>query len=331
MVFFITVLRAIAACLITNAHYTGIYPTDVIANGGLIGDVIFFAISGYCLCNVRLSFPRWYGKRIWRIVLPVWIGTSAILLLGGYDWNSMNWFEWFVYPTYYHFVASIVFLYVPFYLAVTAHIRFKKSEVTCNLVPFIMVGTALIMLIVYVVLYDKSYYHIDVVREPFIRFLFFESMLLGAYFKQNDKIFRNRFSVWHVLGAVVALGLYFVSKLIFSKYDSFSELQIINQVLIYILLYFVFRVFIGLDDKLENIPILIKKVITFVAKITLEIYIVQYVLIEVLRPYFVFPLNWIVITASIIIAASLLHFVCSVIYRSIDALYMQISQKRKMV
>ena len=82
MVFFITVLRAIAACLITNAHYTGIYPTDVIANGGLIGDVIFFAISGYCLCNVRLSFPRWYGKRIWRIVLPVWIGTSVILLLG---------------------------------------------------------------------------------------------------------------------------------------------------------------------------------------------------------------------------------------------------------
>lgn len=46
MIFFITVLRALAACLITNAHYTGIYPIEIIANGGLIGDVLFFAVSG---------------------------------------------------------------------------------------------------------------------------------------------------------------------------------------------------------------------------------------------------------------------------------------------
>ena len=44
MVYFITFLRAMAACLITNAHYTGVYPTDLIANGGLIGDIIFFAV-----------------------------------------------------------------------------------------------------------------------------------------------------------------------------------------------------------------------------------------------------------------------------------------------
>lgn len=41
MILFIEFLRALAACLITNAHYTGIYPTDLIANGGLLGDVIF--------------------------------------------------------------------------------------------------------------------------------------------------------------------------------------------------------------------------------------------------------------------------------------------------
>lgn len=42
MIVFITWLRCLAAMLITNAHYTGIYPTDLIANGGLIGDVLFF-------------------------------------------------------------------------------------------------------------------------------------------------------------------------------------------------------------------------------------------------------------------------------------------------
>ena len=67
MIFFITCLRALAACLITNAHYTGIYPIDLIANGGLIGDILFFAVSGYCLNNVKTLYPRWYGKRIYRV------------------------------------------------------------------------------------------------------------------------------------------------------------------------------------------------------------------------------------------------------------------------
>lgn len=67
MVFFITCLRVLATIFITNSHYTGIYPTDLIANGGLLGDVLFFAVSGYCLYNVRDSFLRWYGKRAIRI------------------------------------------------------------------------------------------------------------------------------------------------------------------------------------------------------------------------------------------------------------------------
>ena len=58
MVLYITLLRALSAMIITNAHYTGIYPTDLIANGGLLGDVIFFAVSGFCLANIRLNFGR---------------------------------------------------------------------------------------------------------------------------------------------------------------------------------------------------------------------------------------------------------------------------------
>ena len=67
MVMFVYVLRALAACLITNSHYTGIYPTDLIANGGLIGDILFFAISGYCLYNIKQNFFKWYGKRLTRM------------------------------------------------------------------------------------------------------------------------------------------------------------------------------------------------------------------------------------------------------------------------
>ena len=59
MILYITVLSALAACIITNSHYVGVYPTDLIANGGLFGDVIFFAVSGFCLTNVKNSFPKW--------------------------------------------------------------------------------------------------------------------------------------------------------------------------------------------------------------------------------------------------------------------------------
>lgn len=328
MVFFITVLRALAACLITNAHYTGIYPTDIIANGGLIGDILFFAVSGYCLCNVKQSFHCWYGKRLWRIFLPVWIGTSVLILLGGYDWDAMSWFEWLFYPTYYHFVASIVVLYIPFYFTVSFPWVRNKVKVTANIV-FAMLGTALIMALVYFIFYDRSYYHIDVVREPFIRFLFFESMLLGAYFKQNDVKFRNSFSPWHILGAVISFVLYFASKLAFSKYSFLSDFQIVNQFLIFVLLYFIFRLFIGIDAKLELLHPWIKRIIAFIAEMTLEIYIVQYVLIEVLRPYFHFPLNWFIITLSIVLSALILHYVCKLLYRCTDNIYKRILKMRE--
>ena len=151
--FFITVLRALAACLITNAHYTGIYPNDIIANGGLLGDVLFFAVSGYCLCNVSSSFFGWYKKRIWRIYLPVWVGTAVLLALGGYVFETMSFAEWFIYPTYYHFVASIILLYIPFYIIM--RVDFFKNHLQS-----VMIGIAITMLLAYVFVYDKSYYHL---------------------------------------------------------------------------------------------------------------------------------------------------------------------------
>lgn len=37
MVVFIDFLRALATCLITNTHYTGVYPIEALANGGCTG------------------------------------------------------------------------------------------------------------------------------------------------------------------------------------------------------------------------------------------------------------------------------------------------------
>lgn len=307
MVFFITFLRALAACLITNAHYTGIYPTDIIANGGLIGDVLFFAISGYCLYNVKLSFVKWYAKRIYRVYVPVFVITLIYMVLGLYTCSENNLIWWFLYPTNYHFVASIIVLYIPYYFIV-------KFDATKKHIPLLMAIIASVYIIIYFTIYDRTYYHIDAVKEPMIRFLFMESMLLGAVFKQKENKIRNVFKLRYALVTILMFLIYFVSKIIFSHRTNLSHFQFLNQIAIFTLLFFMFRTFAGLDGKLETMPHWIKKVISFVSSITLEIYLVQYVIIGYLRTIGYFPLNWIIITTAIVIVAYILHRICYGIY-----------------
>lgn len=322
MVLFITVLRALAACLITNAHYTGIYPTDLIANGGLIGDILFFAVSGYCLYNIKTAFPKWYGKRLIRCYLPVLLITLLYMLLGFYSLgeHSITW--WYLYPTSYHFVASIVVLYIPYFIIM-------KWEILRNHLWWVMIVIGIVCLATYLFVYDRAYYHIDTVREPFIRFLFMESMLLGAWFRQNDNALRRKFQWCYVIATAVTFVAYFASKLLFSKVSKISDYQIVNQFLIFVLLYCIFRLFAGLDGVLEKMPVVLRRIITYLSEITLEIYVVQYVLIDLIRPLLGFPLNWIVLTGSILLSATVLHYVCQGILRLSERMIQQISSKRR--
>ncbi len=303
MVFFITVLRTLAACLITNAHYSGIYPIDLLANGGLLGDILFFAVSGYCLYNVKQPFFSWYGKRLLRIYPAVIIATVFYLATGAYSLSEHTLGWWLIYPTGYHFVASILVLYIPYYFVM-------RTDWLKNHMILLMGVTATIYVIIYFTVYDKSYYHIDTVREPMIRFLFMESMLLGAWFRQRDASVRNHFRGWEPFAAGITFFLYFASKLLFSRRESLSQYQICNQLLIFALLFFLLLTFAGIDFRLEKLPAGIKRMIGFISGITLEIYVVQYVLIDMIRPIGHFPLNWLALTVAIIAAAVLLHKLC---------------------
>ena len=320
MIFFITVLRALAACLITNAHYTGVYPTDIIANGGLVGDVLFFAVSGYCLYNIKVSFPKWYGKRIVRCYLPVLLITALYMALGFYSLSEHSFAWWYIYPTYYHFVASIIILYIPYYIIIKIPQLRKR-------IPLIMLGIFVVYLVVYIFIYDKSYYHIDTVREPMIRFLFMESMLLGAWFRQNDAKIRNQLKWYLPVILVVTVIMYFASKLLFARVEAISALQIINQVLIFVLLYFILRVFAGLDEKLNRFPKIIKNILGYLAQITLEIYVVQYVIIEQLPSVFGLALNWFLLTVTILLAATILHYITVGIYKISELVVEKIKTK----
>ena len=322
MFVFIEFLRALATCLITNSHYTGIYPSDIIANGGMIGNVIFFAVSGYCLYNVKGSFLKWYPKRVLRCYIPVILITAIYMLIGFYSLSEHSWLHWYIYPTAYHFVSSIVLLYIPFY--VIMRIPALKERIL-----WVMLALLGVLMLVYVVFYDKSYYHIDTVREPMIRFLFMECMLLGAYFKQREEKVLSVYRAGNLIGMAIFLVVYFASKMLFSKMQSLSVLQILNWFTIFGLLYFIFALFAGLESKLSATPRWIKALASYLAAMTLEIYVVQSVLIDLIRAHLSFPLNWFALTASILVAATILHFVSGWVIKGIDSVCMVIAGKKK--
>lgn len=310
MIFFITVLKALAAILITNAHYTGVYPSDLISNGGLLGDVLFFAVSGFLLVNIRMNFFPWYWKRIIRVYPSIWIITGIYLFLGLYTFTDWTLTEYFLFPTYYHFIASIIILYIPYYFVM-------KIDVLTKNIPLIMLMLFLMQIIIYLLFYEKSYYHIDTVREPMIRFLFFQSMILGAYFRIHKIKYIDKNLIRNWLLLILFVGVYFSTKLAFLKFEAISSYQIVNQVFLYILLYFVFKCFASIDSYLEQLPEKIKKIINFIANITLEIYLVQYVIIPKFAPI-IFPLNWLLISTLIIISAYLLKIIGTKVSDNLD-------------
>ena len=300
---FIVVLRALSAMIITNAHYTHVYPMEIFANGGLLGDVLFFSISGFCLAHINTSFGSWFKRRSIRVYTPTLIATIIFVMIGAYPvpsvWDGLKIFIW---PTNYHFVGSIILLYIPFY--------FICSKVELTTSYFIKTSLVLFMIqsFLYLVVYDRSFYHIDNVREPMIEFLFIQSMLLGAYYRKVTEGESLKNSIVVISGGGLLMISYFISKVAFSKIASISEWQILNQVILFFLLWFIFRIFYSMETSLKKMPVFFEKLFKYLADRTLEIYLVQYVIIPKTDSLVQWPFNWFIVTGTILVTAHVLHW-----------------------
>lgn len=303
---FIVLIRALAAIVITNSHYTHVYPTDLIANGGLLGDVLFFAVSGYCLANTKGSFGKWYLRRFVRVYIPAWVMTLIYMVLGAYvvtEWQDVV--DFFIWPTHWHFVASIILLYVPLFF-VSKYIE-MNSRNYWRIAGILM----LVQLLIYMSAYDKSYYHIDKVREPMIEFLFFQAMLLGLHFRWKSTNVEETKNLTYIRigGGILLTILYFISKMLFVKMQELSEYQILNQMVLLALLNVLFDLFGQLESNLKRVEhSKLWKGVELIANRTLEIYLVQYVILDYCKigP---FPLNWLLLTFSILISAIILRWI----------------------
>lgn len=315
MVEFINYLRVIATILITNSHYAGVWPISAMAAGGLLGNIIFFAASGFCLFKIKERFDKWYFKRILKIY-PVMLIFSLIMgLVGLYPLNSgMDAVRLFLYPTRYIFIVWLMIAYAVFYLVAYLQKRFPDKKI----VEFTLLGVFTAYIAVYLIFIDKTVYGIDNVEKPFILFLYFQSMLIGALFnKYSEKYAKVKW--YNIVLAFVCLIAYLGSKLLFDRYENLAFLQIFNQLIIMACLYFVFATFMSLEGKLKKLNPKWNGIIRFLAGLTLYIYIVQFVIIAWLE-HLAFPLDFFAISGLILVGAIVIYLIEKYVRKGIVAL-----------
>lgn len=270
--------------------------------------MIFFAVSGFCLANVEVrdSFPVWYLKRIIRIYPAIWI-VNILTLLIGYRKVESVWdcVYMFLFPTKYPFVTAIMLLYVAMFVLMWLRARYGVKIV------WMMAGVFVLYLGVYLMGYDRSYYHINITSEWIIGFLYMEAMLTGSCFREAMDKGRIRGGlIGRARGIIVLLILFAVytgSVVVFSG-GYFLDLQILNHVLLLLLLEWLFYLLccweVSKDNGNENYKL--ERVVKALSRMTLEIYLVQYPVFYFL-PDMAFPFNFIVVTALILIAATMVH------------------------
>lgn len=271
---FIAVMRVVATILITNTHFGKIWPMPQLAVGGLIGDLLFFVVSGFCLANSgKTGFFQYAKKRILRIYPTIILVTFVFFLAGRTPISGWLGREGvlgsFVYPTRFHFVESIVLLYICLYPCI--RFDFLKKRI-----PVVMAVVAIGFLIAYI-LTDRTV-KLDVAEHFLVKFLFFEVMLYGVYIRQNVNKVKHP-----VLNWVMFLGstaVYFASKMFISE-KQFCDLQILIFLAIFCVGATAIRAFASIEYLLVKLPKAAEKVIKFVADLTLEIYVVQTTLIGV--------------------------------------------------
>lgn len=318
---FIVFLRALACVLITNSHQEDIYPIRILASGGLLGDVIFFAISGYCLYSMKQqSFGKWYGKRLRRVYFPVWLTAGTFLIGGIYGAIGIGRvLELMIYPTHYHFVASILVMYILFYFVMKFVNRNPQQRVRC--LGYVAIAVAALYFILFYTVYDNSYYHIDDVLNKMIWHLFILAMMIGCYFRMNEHKYLNKGGVLPWVATAISVVLYFGTKFGASRGMIPAQLQWVNQLMLLILLACIFRSVMGIEQKIRNIPAAIFAPIRTIADMAFELYLAQAVIIPTFNTgKDTFPYNFLITISITFLCAWLVHHATNIILQLVDML-----------
>lgn len=300
---FVNWLKAFATIFITNSHYGEIWPISAMAVGGHLGNCLFFMVSGFCMYNIRESFPRWYAKRFLRIYPALWIVATVDFLVGRNSAQGiMAYIHCYLWPTWYHFISSIMLLYIGFYL-----VRWIQKKWKARTIWFLGILAGAFM-ILYRVAFDRSHYHIDDVYENWVRIQFFGSMLVGVLLREKYDMISEKLHAGHFVRVILLTAAYFLAKILIGRSGIYVQHQWILPVLQVLLVADMGYVMVKLEKRgfFQNVPAWMSRIAAFLSGITLEIYLGQTLIFYWFQDL-PFPVDFIVVTTLIVAYAWIVH------------------------
>lgn len=286
----IVFLKCLAALFITNSHYLRIYPDSLsyLATAGSLGNSIFFFVSGFTLINShKTQFFKWYLKRITRIYPPVILVTFLLYLFtGGVTVRN------FVYPTLYWFINAMMLFYIIYYWIPKAERNFL----------FILMLMFIPYFYIYFTYLNTSWF---VIETDYFRWIFyFQIMIFGGLLAKRDCPARYQWKDGVLL--LLFLAFYFAEKLLSLKFPPLLSIQFLQHLLTFPIIYYLYL--FAKSDFVTNklMKTRMNKIITGISSITLEIYLVQFFIIEKFSKLF-FPLNLIIVSVLIIVCAYIIN------------------------
>ena len=200
------------------------------------------------------------------------------------------------------FVQAILVLYILYYITV----RLLDNGTLSFKVVFITIG--IIYTISYVLCVDKSYVSIE--RDSLFKWIYyFAVMMLGFYCKKKKRSnAQNKVSLLIVCSAmfVIFYGLQFVIK----RCTVLLPFQFIIHVEEVVFIYYITYLF---EHKTA-----ISKIADSLAKITLEIYLVQMVVIDLCAEHLAFPLSFVVAVVGIYVYAIIVNSISTQVRRIVE-------------
>lgn len=304
---FITLLRVLACILILNSHCRDIYPLYFLAVGGGQGNAIFFIVSGYCLARIKDPFPRWYRRRLGRILPATFVVLALGMFLDGpAGFCAVPIQEIFLrYLNRYWFVWAILLYYCVFAVV------YRKGSLLAGRVA--LGCYAAIYFLLYLLVVDKTVFSVELEGfSPFKVYFYFGVFLIGGFIRLRV-LSASRPEEGEKRTAILSVAVILVSLIVWcGEYALIMVFQTayFAQFLIHVGVFAFGAATLTLGVCVQhrvrlpkgNAGVFLDKM----ADSTLEIYLIQ-VTIKPLVTGFPFPADWVLFIVLSIAAGMALH------------------------
>ncbi len=273
-----SIYSCLAIALVFNSHLEEFYPYTWLAGDGLLGNSMFFFLSGWGIAvswdSTKRSFTEYCLRRLQRIYPSLILAVFVLHWLPKTLWKTLNiWenLELFVYPTSFTYIKEIIPGYLILFLLLSSNwIRFWKPIVLALSATYFGWYVAMFDLVV-------NSPSLGLVPEPFHSLYYAAVMIAGA--AHGKRYFPSLGPFWFAMFTVV---LYLLAKFGITFFRGgwlFPVLHLLCFVAVCLSFFQMDRI-----ANTINPNKLAANVMLFIAAMTLEIYVVHSMLIE---------LNWI--------------------------------------